>query len=60
MDWLKIGSAVFLGMMIIFIWPRMKHMVKNSPKGSTSDWMGVLLPIGGVILFVILLIASVR
>jgi len=60
MDWLKIGSALFLVAMLVFIYPRMKQAVKNSPKGTMKDWMGFIIPIAGVVLFVVLLIASVR
>lgn len=59
MDWLKIGSAVFLIAMIIFIWPRMKHAVANSPKGTMNDWMGFIVPLAAVIGFIILLINMV-
>ena len=59
MDWLKIGSALFLLAMIIFLFPRAKHVIENSPKGSMQDWMGYILPMAAVILFVILLIALV-
>lgn len=59
MDWLKIGSAVFLIAMIVFMWPRMKHAVANSPKGTMNDWMGYILPLAAVIGFVILLIKMV-
>lgn len=55
-DWLKIFSAILMVGMVIFIWPRMKHMVKNSPKGSMEDWKGALIPILLVVGFVILLI----
>lgn len=60
MDWVKIGSALFLGAMLIFIFPRMRHAVKNAPKGTMQDWMGYIIPMIGVILFVIFLIAMVR
>jgi hypothetical protein len=60
MDWLKIGSAVFLVAMLVFIFPRMRHAMKHSPKGTAEDWKGFLLPLLGVILFVILLIMMVR
>jgi hypothetical protein len=59
MDWLKIGSALFLLAMIIFLFPRAKHAIENSPKGSMQDWMGYIVPMAAVILFVILLIALV-
>ena len=60
MDWVKIGSALFLGAMLIFMFPRMRHAVKNSPKGTMQDWMGYIIPIIAVIAFVIFLIMSVR
>ena len=59
MDWLKIASAVFLIAMFFMILPSAKRMVQNSPKGSTSDWMGFILPMAVVVLFIILLIALV-
>lgn len=60
MDWLKIGSAVFLVAMLVFIFPRMRHAMKNSPKGTAKDWMGYLFPLGFVVLFVAFLVMSVR
>lgn len=59
MDWIKIGSALLMGAMLIYLFPRAKHAVQNSPKGSIKDWMGYIVPMAGVILFVILLIALV-
>jgi hypothetical protein len=59
MDWLKIASAVFLVAMFFMILPSAKRMVKESPKGSASDWMGFVVPMAVVVLFIILLIALV-
>ena len=59
MDWTKIGTALLLGAMLIFIFPRMRHAVKNSPKGTMQDWMGFIIPLAAVIGFVILLIMMV-
>ena len=56
MDWMKIGSAVLLIAMIIYIWPSAKHMMNNSPKAESGDWQAVVLPLLGVIGFVALLI----
>ncbi|HEY9202452.1 MAG TPA: hypothetical protein VIQ81_12740 [Gammaproteobacteria bacterium] len=56
MDWMAIGSAVLIIAMMIFIFPRLKESVKNSPKGTTSDWMGFIIPLAAVIVFIILLI----
>jgi len=59
MDWLQIGSALFLGAMMVFIFPRMRQAVKNSPKGTAQDWMGFIIPLLAVIGFVVLLIMMV-
>ena len=60
MDWLKIGSAVLLIAMLVFIFPRMKQALKHSPKGTMKDWLGYLFPLGFVVIFVAFLIMSVR
>jgi hypothetical protein len=59
MDWMKIGSALLLLMMIIFLWPRAKQMMQESPKGSSEDWKAVILPLLAVVGFVILLVMMV-
>ncbi len=59
MDWLKIGSALFLIAMLFMIFPRVRHAIKNTPKGTAKDWMGYIVPLGVVILFVILLMSMV-
>ncbi len=57
--WQKISYAVLLGMMIVFLLPRAKVMLKQSPKASGSDWQAVLIPLLLVVGFVILLIKLV-
>jgi putative effector of murein hydrolase LrgA (UPF0299 family) len=59
MDWIKIGTALLLGAMLIFLFPRMREAVKNAPKGSNKDWLGFLLVIAVVSLFVLFLISMV-
>ena len=59
MDWIKIGSALFMLAMVIYLFPRAKHAVQNSPKGTLKDWMGYILPMAAVVLFIIALIALV-
>jgi hypothetical protein len=59
MDWLKIGSALFLIAMLFMIFPRARQVIKNTPKGTAKDWMGYILPLAVVILFVILMMAMV-
>jgi hypothetical protein len=58
-DWLKIGSALLLVAMFFMVFPRARDAIKNTPKGTGKDWMGYILPMGVVILFVILLMIMV-
>ncbi|MFO8023576.1 hypothetical protein [Thiohalophilus sp.] len=60
MGWEKIGTAILLGAMLIFIFPRMRHALNNAPKGTAEDWKGFLLPIALVVGFVVLLILLVK
>jgi len=59
MDWLKIASVALLVAMFFVILPSTKRMVKESPKGTSSDWMGFVIPMVVVVLFIVLLIALV-
>ena len=58
--WVKILSAVVMLAWIIYLWPRAKYWMKNSPAPKEGDWRAALLPLGAVVLFVILLIMMVR
>jgi hypothetical protein len=57
--WMKIGSAVLLVAMLAIIIPRARQMMTQSPKGSTSQWVSFLIPVGIVVLFVLLLMQLV-
>ncbi len=57
--WMKIGSAILLVTMLVIIFPQAKRMMKESPKGSASDWTSALIPIGLVAVFIIFLIMIV-
>jgi len=59
MDWMQIVSALALIAFIVILLPSARQMIKNSPKGSSSDWMSFIIPISAVILFVLLLIKLV-
>jgi len=59
MDWMKISSAILIVLMLVFLLPRAKDMLKNSPKASSNDMVAALIPLLLVIGFVILLIKSV-
>ncbi|MES9858857.1 MAG: hypothetical protein ABW166_19980 [Sedimenticola sp.] len=56
---MKIGSALLLIMMIVMIWPRAKEMLTNSPKAEKGQWQAAILPVFGVIAFVIFLMMTV-
>ena len=58
-DWVRILQAVFFAAMIAFIAPRAIRMMKESPEGSSQDWISALIPLGAVIAFVVLLIYMV-
>jgi len=44
--WIKIGTAVLLGMMVIMLLPHAKNMVNNSPKAQPGDWSSFVIPVG--------------
>ena len=58
-DWTKLLMALFLGAMLLYLLPRAKHMMQNSPKAEKGDWQAVLIPIGFVVLFILFLISLV-
>lgn len=55
MDWSKWITAGLLLMMIIYLFPRAKHMLQNSPKGSTSEWQvfAVIVVVIGLFIFLL-------
>ncbi len=59
MDWMKIGAAALLIMMIAFIWPRARQMMSETRKAEPGEWQSAILPILAVVGFVILLIMMV-
>jgi hypothetical protein len=60
MNWVSIGSAALMIAMLIFIFPRMRQAMKESPKGTSDDWKSFMIPLAGVIAFVVFLIMMVR
>ena len=57
--WMKIAWAALLG---VFIWrmiPTARDWLKNGPRGSSKEWMTTAMLLGGVVLFVLLLMKSV-
>jgi hypothetical protein len=57
MDWMKIVSAVALGLMLIALIPRAKNVLGGTPKGSAADWQAAVLPVLAVIVFVAILMS---
>ena len=59
MDWIQIISALALVMFIVILFPATVERMRNSPKGTFSDWMGFIVLLIAIVLFVILLIVLV-
>ena len=57
--WMQIGSAVLLVAMLVIMIPRARQMLKESPEGTTSQWLSFVIPVGIVVLFVLLLMQMV-
>ena len=56
---MKIASAIALGLMIVLLIPQAKAMLTHSPKAQRGDWTAVLVPLLGVLGFVLLLMSWV-
>lgn len=52
------GAAALL--ILFLFWPSARKAVKESPKGTREDWLGVMKPIGLVIALVVFLILIAR
>ncbi|MET0026190.1 MAG: hypothetical protein ABW101_01025 [Candidatus Thiodiazotropha sp.] len=59
MEWVKIFSAILIVGWLIFLWPRAKYWLKNSPKAQEGDWMAAVIPLALVVGFVAILIMLV-
>ncbi len=59
-DWLLVAQAAFIIAMFLYILPSAKRMWKESPKGSNQDWLTFAAVIGGIALFVYVLIIMVK
>ena len=59
MDWMKITMAIVFGLFVIMLFPRVKQALKESPEGSSADWLSALIPIALVGGFIALLVAMV-
>ena len=59
LNWMQIVSALALVMFIIILFPATLDKLKNSPKGTSSEWMSFFFPLIVVFLFITLLVALV-
>jgi hypothetical protein len=57
--WLKIGSALLLGMMLLLMLPQAKSWLKKSPTAQPGEWLSFILPLACVAGLVILLMLAV-
>lgn len=57
--WESLAVAAIAVAVIFMFGPGIKESFKQSQESTSKDWMGVLLPIGAVVLFVIVLIMMV-
>jgi hypothetical protein len=53
--WMKVGTALLLGLMILFLLPQAKRMLTESPAPQAGDWRAFVLPCLAVAGFVLLL-----
>jgi len=60
MDWYKIGMGVVMLALLIAVFPRALHAYKNSPSATTKQWIGAIIPIAAVMLFVYLMVVLAR
>ena len=60
MDWTKLLWALVLVAFLAFLIPQWLRWRKEAPEAEPGAWAGVMLPIGGVVLFVLILILSVQ
>ncbi|MCC6203107.1 MAG: hypothetical protein IT494_08905 [Gammaproteobacteria bacterium] len=54
--WLKLATALFLGLMVVLLLPVAKRMQQQSPEAKPGDWHAALVPVALVVLFVLLLV----
>lgn len=58
--WEAVIAGIFAVLLLLWLGPGAKRAIEESRRGTRDEWMGALLPIGGVVLFVVLLLALAR
>ncbi len=54
--WMQIALGALALTALVLFGPRLGSALRDSPKGTAQDWLGLMLPLGGVVLFVSVLI----
>ena len=57
--WQIILLLLMAGLLLFVFVPNMKHAFRKSAEAENKDWMGFILPVTVVVLFVIFLINTV-
>ena len=60
MDWLQILAVAAGILMLVALWPRLKHGRENKVEAEPGDWSNAIFILGLVMLFVLLLVMSVQ
>ncbi len=56
--WEKVVIGIFMVVLLFWFLPRVKPQLEQD-RNAPKDWIGVLIPVGLVALFVVFLISSV-
>ncbi|MEC9248017.1 MAG: hypothetical protein VX986_03260 [Pseudomonadota bacterium] len=56
---MKIGSALLIGAMILYMYPNAKRMMQDSPEAEKGDWASFVVPVLFVAAFVLLLMTLI-
>ena len=57
--WGQILMGIFAVFVLLWFGPRVRESMRNTRKGSGQEWMGALIPIALVVLFVVFLISTI-
>ena len=60
MDWLQILAVAAGILMLVALWPRLRHWRENKVEAEPGDWANAIFILGLVTLFVLLLVMSVQ
>lgn len=58
--WLTVAYIIAFGALVIYLLPRARAIMQQSRKAEKGEWRDALIPLLLVLLFIILVIQSVR